>query len=74
MLDVGGKLELMRMFATLPRMKPQTLARRSIQQWLERTFRNRQARQFMAMEETGASQLIPVISEYSTPMVRSPGC
>lgn len=48
LLDTGDKLESIRLFATLPRLKPHTLARVSIQEWLERTSRRPQLRRFMA--------------------------
>jgi phytoene dehydrogenase-like protein len=48
LLDVGDKLEAMRLFATLPRLKPYTLARASVQEWLERTIRRPRLRRFMA--------------------------
>ena len=48
LLDFGDKLELMRLFATLPKIKPQTLACMSVQEWIEQTTRRPQLRRFLA--------------------------
>jgi phytoene dehydrogenase-like protein len=47
-LDMGDKLELARLLATLPRLNPQSVAHLSVQAWLERTIRRPQVRQLMA--------------------------
>jgi phytoene dehydrogenase-like protein len=47
LFDIGDKLELMGMFATLPRLKSQGFARMSIQEWIEHTFKRPRVRQFM---------------------------
>lgn len=46
-LDVGDKLEAARLFATLPRLKPQELARMSVQKWLDHSIKRLRVRQFM---------------------------
>jgi phytoene dehydrogenase-like protein len=46
-LDAGDKLEMARLFATLPRLKPQELAWMSIREWLNRTIKRPKVRQFM---------------------------
>ncbi len=48
LFDFGDKLELMCMFATLPRLHAQDFARMSIQEWLERTLKRALPRQFMS--------------------------
>jgi phytoene dehydrogenase-like protein len=48
LLDLGDKLEFIRLFATLPRINPQTLAHMSVQEWIEQTVRRPQLRRFMA--------------------------
>ncbi len=48
LLDIGDKLELARMFATLPKVKPETLTHMSVQEWLERTVRRPRVRQFLS--------------------------
>lgn len=48
MLDAGDKLELVRMFAALPRLNSRELARRSVQSWLEDTLRRPRTRQLVA--------------------------
>jgi phytoene dehydrogenase-like protein len=47
LFDIGDKLELMRMFATLPRLKARDFARMSVQGWIERTLKRPRTRQFM---------------------------
>jgi len=47
LFDIGDKLELMRMFATLPRLKARDFARMSVQEWIERTLKRPRTRQFM---------------------------
>ncbi|GHO98166.1 dehydrogenase [Reticulibacter mediterranei] len=47
LFDIGDKLELMRMFTTLPRLKAQDFARMSVQEWIERTLKRTRTRQFM---------------------------
>ena len=46
-LDVGDKLEVARLFATLPRLKSQELANVSVREWLRRTLKRPRVRQFM---------------------------
>lgn len=48
LLKVGDKVELARLFSTLPRIKAKSLAHMSVQEWLERTIRRPQVRQLMA--------------------------
>src|SRR5258706_9530003 len=48
LLTVGDKIELARLFSTLPRLKPRSLAHISVQEWLERTIRRPQVRQLLA--------------------------
>jgi phytoene dehydrogenase-like protein len=48
LLDLGDKLEFIRLFATLSRINPQTLAHMSVQKWIEQTVRRPQLRRFMA--------------------------
>lgn len=43
-LSVGDKLELMRVFATLPRLVPATLAYCSVKEWIAQTLRRPQPR------------------------------
>lgn len=48
LLKVGDKIELARIFSTLPRLKAKSLAHISVQEWLERTIKRPQVRQLMA--------------------------
>lgn len=47
LLTLGDKLELARLFSTLPRLKAKDLAHLSVQEWLERTIKRPQVRQLM---------------------------
>ncbi len=47
LLDMGDKLELIRLFATLPKINAKEMARMSVQQWLEQTFKRPRVRQLM---------------------------
>jgi phytoene dehydrogenase-like protein len=49
LFDIGDKLELMRMFATLPRLKARDFARVSVQEWIGRTLKRSRTRQLMTM-------------------------
>src|SRR5579884_2488505 len=46
-LDVGDKLEMARLFATLPRLKSQELANVSVQDWLRHALKRPRVRQFL---------------------------
>jgi phytoene dehydrogenase-like protein len=48
LFGTASKLELARVFASLPRLNPRELARVSVQEWLERNIRRPRVRQFMA--------------------------
>jgi phytoene dehydrogenase-like protein len=48
LLDVGDKLGFIRLFAALALLKPHTMARMSVQEWLERNVRRPQVRRVMA--------------------------
>lgn len=48
LLKVGDKIELARIFSTLPRIQAKSLAHISVQEWLERTIKRSQVRQLMA--------------------------
>lgn len=48
LLKVGDKIELARIFSTLPRIQAKSLAHISVQEWLERTTKRSQVRQLMA--------------------------
>jgi phytoene dehydrogenase-like protein len=48
LLKAGDKIELARIFSTLPRLQAKGLAHISVQEWLERTIRRPQVRQLMA--------------------------
>jgi phytoene dehydrogenase-like protein len=48
LLTAGDKIELARLFSTLPRLKARSLAHISVQEWLERTIKRPQVRQLMA--------------------------
>ena len=48
LLTPGDKLELGRLFSTLPRLKAKDLAHMSVQEWLERSIKRPQVRQLMA--------------------------
>jgi phytoene dehydrogenase-like protein len=48
LLTFGDKMELARLFSTLPRLQAKNLARMSIQQWLERTVKRPMVRQLLA--------------------------
>jgi phytoene dehydrogenase-like protein len=48
LLTLGDKLELARLFSSLPRLNAKDLAHMSIQEWLERTIKRLQVRQLMA--------------------------
>lgn len=48
LFDVNDKLEFMRLFTTLPRLKSPGLAHVSVQEWLERTIRRPRVHQFIA--------------------------
>lgn len=48
LFGAADKLELMGVFASLPRVNARELARVSVQDWLERNIRRPQVRQFMA--------------------------
>jgi phytoene dehydrogenase-like protein len=47
LLSFGDKLELARLFSTLPRLNAKDLAHMSVQEWLERTIKRPQVRQLM---------------------------
>jgi phytoene dehydrogenase-like protein len=47
LLDMGDKWELIHLFATLPQLNSQEMARVSVQEWLERTCKRPRVRQFM---------------------------
>jgi phytoene dehydrogenase-like protein len=47
LLDMGDKLGFMRLFAALALLKPHSVARMSVQEWLERKVRRPQVRQVM---------------------------
>jgi phytoene dehydrogenase-like protein len=46
-LDVSDKLEMARLFATLPRLKPHELANVSIREWLPQALKRPRVRQFI---------------------------
>lgn len=48
LLDMGDKLELVRLFAMLPKLNARDLAGISVQQWLDQTFKRTRVRQLMA--------------------------
>jgi phytoene dehydrogenase-like protein len=48
MLSAGDKLGLVRLFATLARVKPHSVAHMSVQEWLERNVRRPHLRRMMA--------------------------
>ena len=48
LLGVGGKIELVRLFAGLSRIDPKTLAHVSVDAWLDRTIRQPQVRRLLA--------------------------
>lgn len=48
LLKMGDKLELMRIFSTLPRIRAESLAHLSVQEWLERTIKHPVDRQILA--------------------------
>jgi phytoene dehydrogenase-like protein len=48
LLKLGDKWELMRIFSTLPRLKAESLAHVSVQEWLKRTIKRPMARQILA--------------------------
>ena len=48
LLKIGDKLELMRLFSTVPRLKAESLAHLSVQEWLDRTIKHPVDRQMMA--------------------------
>jgi phytoene dehydrogenase-like protein len=48
LLDMGDKLGLIRTFAGLARLRPHTLARESVQEWLDRNVRRPQVHRVMA--------------------------
>lgn len=48
LLKVGDKIELARIFSTLPRLQAKSVAHISVQEWLERTIRRPRVRQLMA--------------------------
>jgi phytoene dehydrogenase-like protein len=52
-LKVGDKIELARIFTTLPRLQAKSLAHLSVQEWLERTIRCPQVRQLMESTARG---------------------
>jgi phytoene dehydrogenase-like protein len=47
LLDVGDKLELMRLFTTLPKLKASDVATMSAQEWLEQNARRTQVRRLL---------------------------
>ncbi len=47
LLDVRDKLELIRLFAALPRLNAREMARVSVQEWLNQTFKRPRVRQLM---------------------------
>jgi phytoene dehydrogenase-like protein len=48
LLTFGDKMELARLFSTLPRLKAENLAQMSVQEWLERTIKRPLVRRLMA--------------------------
>ncbi len=47
LLELGGKLELIRVLAGVGRVQPRTLARRSVQDWLSQTVRRESVRRLL---------------------------
>jgi phytoene dehydrogenase-like protein len=48
LLKIGDKLELVRVLSTVPRLKAESLAHMSVQEWLERTIKHPVDRQILA--------------------------
>lgn len=48
LLTPGDKMELMRLFSTLPRLKAESMAHMSVEEWLERVTRRPRVRQVLA--------------------------